>query len=108
MGTKFDKVKKAFKFFKKQREKQKEFTLAEIENATGWGLSTVKTYLTKRWNNFLKKTSNGFIVTSHFDAFNQDSFVKHHSQKEQVKKFFYQLLVDKAVTSIVSAIEIYK
>ncbi|MEO0011734.1 MAG: hypothetical protein RLZZ535_123, partial [Cyanobacteriota bacterium] len=84
MAIKFEKIQKAFEFFKKQRQKQKEFTLAEIQVATGWGKSTVKTYQTKRWNSFLKKTSNGWIVTSCFDTFNQNSFIQHHSQTEQV------------------------
>lgn len=107
MAGKFDKIDKAFAFFVKNRKEKSTFTLSDVQKETGWGASTVKTYSTKRWNSFLEQQKNRFVVTQSFDSFSLDTFRQHHSQKEKVNKFFYQLLVEKSVTSCVSAIEIY-
>lgn len=107
MVGKFDKVDKAFSFFQKMRNEKAQFTLSDVQKATGWGLSTVRTYSTKRWSSFLKQQKKSFVVTQKFDNFSIDTFRQHHSQKEAANKFFYQLLVEKSVTACVSAIEIY-
>lgn len=107
MAGKLDKVDKAYSFFEKQLDKGTAFKLDDLANDTGWGLSTVKTYSTKRWGFFLKKEKGYFSVDKSFEKFNKNTFRQHHSQKDSVKKYFYQLLVDKAVTACVSAIEIY-
>lgn len=107
MVGKFDKVNKAYEFFKQRRAARKEFTIDELTAATGWGTSTVKTYATKRWQSFLKKSTNGFVVSPAFDTYSVESFRQHHSQKEVVRASTYQLLVDKSVAACVSAIEIY-
>jgi hypothetical protein len=107
VAGKLDKVDKAFFFFKKHSNNATSFKLDELAKDTGWGLSTVQTYSTKRWSSFLKKSKSSFSVDKSFNKFNKNTFRQHHSQKDSVKKFFYQLLVDKAVTACVSAIEIY-
>lgn len=110
MNSKFEKIDTAFDFFLERRQAQEAFTLDELKDATGWSLSTVRTYSTKRWHSFLQKleeNSQSFHVSPKFDSFTIDTFRQHHSQKDQVNKFFYQLLIEKAVTACVSAIEIY-
>ncbi|CFQ52204.1 Protein of uncharacterised function (DUF3644) [Yersinia frederiksenii] len=107
MEKKPQKIDKAFLFFCERREKNDFFSLEDIERATGWGLSSVKTYANKRWASFLNKTDDGLKISASFDKFNIRSFQQHHSQKEKVNKYFYQLLVDKSVTACVAAIEIY-
>lgn len=107
MGNKFDKADQAFYFFKKCRDSRKSFELEDIKNATEWNFSTIKTYLTKRWNVFLNKKGSHFEVNQNFDSFTIDTFRQHHSQKDRTNKFFYQLLLEKSVTACISAIEIY-
>ncbi|HII2982643.1 DUF3644 domain-containing protein [Yersinia kristensenii] len=107
MEKKPQKIDKAFLFFCERRKKNDVFSLEDIERATGWGLSSVKTYANKRWASFLNKTDDGLKISASFDKFNMRSFQQHHSQKEKVNKYFYQLLVDKSVTACVAAIEIY-
>jgi hypothetical protein len=107
LGSKFEKVDKAFKFFKDKRLTNTPFKISEIKDFTDWGHSTVTTYIGKRWRSFLNKNGKFLIVNSHFDTFNQETFRKHHSQCESVKKHFYQLLVEKAVSACISSIEIY-
>jgi hypothetical protein len=107
MAGKLDKVDKAFAFFKSKLTEKSLFTIDDLAEYTGWGISTVKTYSTKRWATFLKRKKNDYSVEQSFNKFNLATFRQHHSQKDNVQKFFYQLLVDKAVTACVSAIEIY-
>lgn len=107
MAGKLDKVDKAYAFFKKHLDKGTAFKLDDLAQDTEWGLSTIKTYSTKRWGSFLVKGNGSFSVDKSFGKFNKNTFRQHHSQKDSVQKFFYQLLVDKAVTACVSAIEIY-
>ncbi|TBT10519.1 hypothetical protein D5E88_03335 [Vibrio parahaemolyticus] len=42
-----DKAKLAFQFFIQNHGQQ--ITVEDIENATGWAKSTVKTYINKKW-----------------------------------------------------------
>ncbi len=108
MRTKFEKIDKAFDFFLSCRQTKQTFSLNDLKDATGWGISTVKTYSTKRWQSFLKNVGNNrFSVLPKFDTFTPETFRQHHSQKDKVNKFFYQLLIEKAINACVSAIEIY-
>lgn len=107
MAGKFDKIEKSFIFFTQCLAGSRTFEVADIVEATGWSASSVKTYTSKRWNSFLVKTGQSLQVTEVFRAFTLETFIQHHSQKESIKRFFYQLLVDKAVSSCISSIEIY-
>jgi hypothetical protein len=104
---KLENVDKAFEFFKGCRKHNIFFSLNDVKENTNWGLSTVKTYSTKRWGSFLKKTEKGYIVTAKFDRFDKKTFRKHHSQKEVSNKYFYNLLVEKSITACIAAIEVY-
>lgn len=55
-----DKAKLAFQFFIQNHGQQ--ITVEDIENATGWAKSTVKTYINKKWKVEVleKSTSNRF------------------------------------------------
>jgi len=107
MASNYEKVDKAFKFFQEKLKNGQKFDLTELAVITGWGESTVRTYANKRWLRFLEKEGKEYLVDQSFYKFNIDSFRKHHSQKDFTQKLFYQILVDKAVSACVSAIEIY-
>lgn len=104
---KWERVDKAFTFFRRKAINNEPFTLEELATYTQWKSKTVKTYITKRWSGFLRRDGDQYRCTKAFTTFDQNTFRQHHSQNESVEKFFYQLLVEKAVMAAVSAIEIY-
>ncbi|WP_222416854.1 DUF3644 domain-containing protein [Yersinia aldovae] len=107
MNGKVDKIDLAFSLFLKMKRDGILFELEDVQDATGWGKATVKTYFSKKWSSFLKKTEKGIFVAPQFDYFNIGSFRQHHSQTEAVKTHFYHSLLEKAVAASVTAIEIY-
>lgn len=108
MGNqKWDRVDKAFTFFSHKLLKNELFTLEDLADFTQWNISTVKAYSTKRWRSLLTCDGDQYRCTKAFTAFDQRTFRQHHSQNESIEKYFYQLLVEKAVMACVSAIEIY-
>ncbi|HEY6805450.1 MAG TPA: TIR domain-containing protein [Pyrinomonadaceae bacterium] len=55
------------------------FKLEEIENATGWLIPTIKTYIAKRWNEFLQPAGPGLYRVLDFD-FSEEEFLAQQSQ----------------------------
>jgi len=106
-SKKWERVDKAFLFFAEQLANDKAFELEELKKFTQWNIATVKTYITKRWNGFLIKDSAKYKCSKQFAIFNKNTFRQHHSQKDVVDKYLYQLLLEKSVMACVSAIEIY-
>ncbi|HAS7010777.1 FRG domain-containing protein [Vibrio parahaemolyticus] len=77
---KWSQVDKAFAFFKERREAKSSFQLEELAEDTGWSLSTVRTYLKKKWSKLLIEDSGQYSVTDLIEALDQDGFRKHQSQ----------------------------
>ena len=70
-------------------------------------MSTVKTYLRKKWSKLLVKSEGGYSVTELISKYSDVTFRQHQSQNVEIEKYFYQTLVDKAISACISAIEIY-
>jgi hypothetical protein len=104
---KWNQVDKAFAFFSEKYAKKASFNLDELAENTGWSLSTVKTYLRKKWSKLLVKDDDGFSVTELISKYSDITFRQHQSQNVEIEKYFYQTLVDKAISACISAIEIY-
>jgi len=104
---KWERVDRAFNFFAEKLVENSLFELEELARYTQWNPATIKTYSTKRWNNFLIKDGDKYRCGKQFTSFDKNTFRQHHSQKDAIEKHFYQLLVEKSVTACVSAIEIY-
>lgn len=107
MNKVIDKSELAFSFFTKMKRENKLFNFIDIEQATGWGRSTVRTYFSKKWANILTKSEDGIFVNNKFDNFTLKSFIQHHSQTEITDKFFFNVLLKKSVAAGVTAIEVY-
>ncbi len=107
VADKWKQVDKAFVFFTEKYSQKSIFSLEEIAEYTGWSLSTVKTYLKKKWSKILIKDENGFAVTELISKYSEVTFRQHQSQNVDIEKYFYQTLVDKAISACISAIEIY-
>lgn len=104
---KWKKVDVAFDFFTKTTTEDRSFTLEELASFTQWKIGSIKTYITKRWSGFLVKEGDTYKCSKLFASFDKNKFRQHHSQNASIKKYFYQLLVEKAVIACVSAIELY-
>ncbi|EPW4741245.1 hypothetical protein ACWLRT_004539 [Vibrio parahaemolyticus] len=100
-------VDKAYTFFLESFKSGHEFTLDELAEKTGWSASTVKTYLRKKWVSLLEQTKNGYRVTEVITTFNSTTFRQHQSQKDEVDKYLHQIMLEKAISACISAIEIY-
>lgn len=107
MNKVVDKADLAFTFFTKMKREGKLFDFYDIEQATGWSRSSVRTYFSKKWGTILTRNEDGMFVNNKFDNFTLKSFKQHHSQTESVNKNFYNILLNKAVTASVTAIEVY-
>lgn len=70
---------KAYNFLLNRECKKTSFSLLELTKATGWKISTVKTYVNKQWKNFIHK-SKGKYFSQGLTTVSQDDFVKAHSQ----------------------------
>ncbi|EGU34354.1 DUF3644 domain-containing protein [Vibrio scophthalmi] len=100
-------VDKAYTYFVENYKTGSEFSLEELAEKTGWSISTVKTYLKKKWVSLLERSNNGFKVTEVITTFNPTTFRQHQSQKDDVDKFLHQIMLEKAMSACISAIEIY-
>ncbi len=107
LEKKWSQVDKAYKFFLESFKSGHEFTLDELAEKTGWSVSTVKTYLRKKWGSLLERTNNGYKVTEVITTFNSTTFRQHQSQKDEVDKYLHQIMLEKAISACISAIEIY-
>lgn len=104
---KWTQVDKAYNFFIDSFQKGKEFSLEELADITGWSISTVRTYLRKKWASLLEDTGKSFKVTEVITTFNQTTFRQHQSQKDEVEKLLHQVMLEKSISACISAIEIY-
>lgn len=81
MGN-YEKVDKAFFFFKKKYENHEEFSKEELQRETGWSEGSIKTYMTKRWSFLLEKIGEDYVVSKNFAGFDKFKFRDHHSQNK--------------------------
>ena len=52
----------SYKYFSEKEKNHKGFTLEDLAEATGWKTATIKAYLTKKWDRFLRKRHNLYYV----------------------------------------------
>lgn len=67
----------AYRFFRERRGRT--FKLEELEKATGWSVPTIKTYIVKRWSDFLQPEGPGLYRVLEFD-FSEEEFFAQQSQ----------------------------
>jgi hypothetical protein len=108
-----NKIQKSYLFFlKKQKEKQG-FELKELAQATGWSVSTIKTYLSKKWDDILKKNGSEYQVITM--KYSEEEYTKMMSQVNKNSQDPYkpeydedvERLIIKAKESALLALDIY-
>lgn len=107
-------LKASYSFFSKMEKKSKRFTLEDIANAVGWKPSTVRTYVTKKWDKLLHKEGPLFYVDGIL-AYKEDEYIRMMSQKNKLSSepkrpdlpIKVERLVIKARESAMLALDIY-
>jgi len=78
--SRYDKVDSAYKFLKGKEVSQDSFSLDELAKATGWETGTCKTYVSKRWFQYVHKDQKDFKVSG-VAYLSKKEFRAIHSQK---------------------------
>lgn len=76
------KVKLAFKFMLEKEKTGEAFTIPELSEASGWAISSCRTYPTKRWHQYVHRDGNQYTSTG-LVYLSKNEFSLIHSQKLQ-------------------------
>lgn len=77
-----EKIEKAYAFFAQMEKTNSYFTAEDIEQATGYKKSVVKSYIGKKWGWFLRKDDEGYFCQG-LHEHPKEYFVELHRQKWQ-------------------------
>lgn len=96
MTSKFEKISKAYNFFYQSEIEKIHFELSDIAYVTGWAMSTIDAYKSKKWSEFLHVDSDGYycqgissIPYKEFVDFHRQS-VKHTEDKKSESDLFLE------------------
>ncbi len=78
------KVIRAYHFFKANIDN--EISLNNIAINTGWKISSVKTYYSKKWAGIFLEINNGVYLICMPDDLTENQFIQHHSQVDEAVK----------------------
>lgn len=106
-------VSKSYQFFKEKLNDGVCFRLKELAEATGWSVSTVETYRSKKWEDILRKQGDCFIVRKLPDS--TEEYARMMSQKHSISREYQkptleppvESLVTKARQSAILALDVY-
>lgn len=113
-SSKLEKLKKSYRFFIDKEKSGQLFSLSEIAAATGWSEATVKTYPTKKWDKFLSKKGNKFLVNG-ISNYSEDEYIRMMSQADRLSNdpkkpdlpIEVERMVVKAREAAILALDIY-
>lgn len=109
------KINAAYEFFSEAEEHDIVFSLDDIVNRTGWAVSTVESYRTKKWHAFLTEVDGGFKCKGLRGIISYEGFVLLHSQKSKLQQDLLRpqfselvdVLIDKSREAALLAVQIY-
>lgn len=109
------KIKKAYDFFCVAELQNLVFSLEDICEHTGWAVSTVGDYRTKKWGSFLVEDKDGFFTCKGMIDFPYPSFERLYRQKIEITPLDYRpfytdeinIYLEKSRESVQLAIQIY-
>jgi hypothetical protein len=113
--TKTRRIQLAYNFFYTAEEEHRSFSLDEVVKQTGWRLSTVYAYRTKKWYPFMLDDGNGLFRCKGIINFPLQSFIKLHEQHTEIYSEMYRprygdmadILLDKSREAAMLAIQTY-
>ncbi len=109
-----NKLKKSYTFFVKKENESKSFKIDELVQITGWSKSTLKTYFSKKWDNYLTKKHDVYFVSG-VAKLSEEEYLRHMSQTQKNYTDFtkprfdieVEKLIIKARESALLALDIY-
>ncbi len=115
MNAKKARLETSYDFFCAKLKNNEAFSVEQIMQATGWKISTVRTYIAKNWDDFLIKESSFFRVDTEKFSYEKPEYIRMMSQKlkHSSNPFRPELsetvesLVEKARDCAVLAVDIY-
>lgn len=81
VGRRHDKFKKMFYFLEQMEARAESFSLDDLADATGYKMSSIRTYYGKRLKGLLVFERDGELTASGIGAFDEDSFIDYLTQK---------------------------
>lgn len=113
-SSKLEKLKKSYRFFIDKEKSGQLFSLSEIAVATGWSEATVKTYPTKKWDKFLLKKGNKYLVNG-ISNYSEGEYIRMMSQADRLSNdpkkpdlpLEVERMVVKAREAAILALDIY-
>ncbi len=115
MKTNMERIKKSYSFFVKQSASNAKFSIKNIAEATGWSVSTVRTYITKKWRSFLTIDDGQYCINPTEFLYSEDEYGRMMSQVQIYSSDPYkpqlnatvESLVQKARDSAILAVDVY-
>ncbi len=106
-----DAIGESYHFLVSYEQSGKQFALNELCDATGWKSSTSRSYLSKKWSEWIVKEDDGYRVSGLIDL-NEDEYRRHMSQvsissEQTAFPEHVERLVQKAQQSAILALDIY-
>lgn len=109
-----DALNKSYSFFCLKEKENEAFTMNEIVDFTGWKKATVRTYINKKWDNFLFRKDRKYFVKG-ISTFSLEEYKRLMSQKDKLSndpkkpqlEIDVERLVIKARESAMLALDIY-
>ena len=82
MAGRYDKVKVAFQYLVTCERNDTVFQLEELAAATGWKVSSCRTYLSKKWSFVVSQATGGYKVLG-LASLGYNGFLKEHTQSSR-------------------------
>jgi len=80
-----DAPRRAFAFFGQKYASGETFTVEELKEATGWTNNTPRSYISKKFKDFLARETDGsYRVKLEFQRLNEGQFLQHFSQSTPI------------------------
>ena len=109
-----DHIGESYVFLTSRERASEPFSLEELCEATGWNIGTPRTYLTKKWPQWVAKVGDGYRVSG-LVGIGEEEYRRHMSQRQDVSQepsrpsllASVERLVFKAQQSATLAVDVY-
>ena len=110
-----EKLQLSYYFFKDKAEKNEQFCIKEIAEKTKWNISTVRTYIGKKWKPFLVNKGSHYYINKVKFTYSEEEYLRMMSQVQRYSSNPYkpdleetvEELVNKAREAAILSIDIY-
>ena len=76
-----EKPRKAYRFLCDAQQSGSVFTAEDVARATGWSVSSCRTYMSKRWHFLLKPAGKGKYYADGVTRLSEDAFLRLQAQR---------------------------